>query len=519
MKKLVLTLTLAIAALLSFAQIPQTFSYQGVVRDADNKLVTDKQVMVSVQILQGTDEGAEVYAETHQVTTNANGLMTFELGSKKAEDFAKIDWSNAPYFVKTVATFDGKQISGVTPLLAVPYALYAAKAGNADVDLSAYATKEELPNVEGLASESYVNEKVAEIEIPSTDGFATKDELNALNIPSVEGLASESYVNEKVATIEIPSTEGLASESYVDEKVAEIDLSNYYLKSDVDALLAELNAKVKKLDKQLNPPAPPVGSKSGLFSVSAEKQVYFSQGNMQYQASTGTWRFAENQWDFVGTHNDDVNAGTVEGSDNANISETYEGWIDLFGWGTSGYNGKNPYMTSTTETDYGDGENDIASTNYDWGVYNKISNGGNQAGMWRTLTMEEWVYIYYERTDASNKYGYATVNNVKGLVLLPDDWTLPADLSFKSSSSRGYGSNIYSTEEWTKMEANGAVFLPAAGTREGTEWKMGNFVRYWLATSSFSGYAYYIFCDGGQVTYANYGYNWGKSVRLVHDAE
>ena len=152
MKKLVLTLTLAIAALLSFAQIPQTFSYQGVVRDAESKIVAEKPITVNVQILQGTDEGTEVYAETHEVTTNANGLMTFELGSKNAEDFAKIDWSNAPYFVKTVAEFDGTQISGVTPLLAVPYALYAAKAGRADVDLSGYATKDEIPNVEGLAS-------------------------------------------------------------------------------------------------------------------------------------------------------------------------------------------------------------------------------------------------------------------------------------------------------------------------------------------------------------------------------
>ena len=120
MKKLVLTLTLAIAALLSFAQIPQTMSYQGVVRDADDKLVADKQVTVSVQILQGADDGTAVYSENHEVTANANGLMTFELGSKDAENFAKIDWSNAPYFVKTVAEFDGKQIQGVTPDICLP---------------------------------------------------------------------------------------------------------------------------------------------------------------------------------------------------------------------------------------------------------------------------------------------------------------------------------------------------------------------------------------------------------------
>ena len=522
MKKLVLTLTLAIAALLSFAQIPQTFSYQGVVRDTESKIVAEKPITVSVQILQGTDEGAEVYAETHDVTTNANGLMTFELGSKKAEDFAKIDWSNAPYFVKTVAEFDGKQISGVTPLLAVPYALYAAKAGSADVDLSNYATKDEIPSsesfatkeelnalnipsVEGLASESYVDEKVAAIEIPSTDGFATKDELNALNIPSVEGLASESYVNEKVAAIEIPSTEGLASESYVDEKVAEIDLSNYYLKSDVDNLIAELNAKVKKLNKELHPV---VGAIEFAFSVSENKQIYFSQGNMQYQASTGTWRFAENQYDIIG-------------SNNSNISESYDGWIDLFGWGTSGYNGKNPYMTSETETDYGDGTNDIAGTNYDWGVYNKISNGGNQAGLWRTLTKNEWEYLIQRRTDAYSKWGVATVNSVTGLILLPDNWTLPTSVTFTSGANGAFTQNTYSVDDWTKMETNGAVFLPVAGLRNGTGiYDVGSRGYYWSSSHDNDINAYSLLIYDGDVNSYNYYTRYiGVAVRVVQDAE
>ena len=117
------------------------------------------------------------------------------------------------------------------------------------------------------------------------------------------------------------------------------------------------------------------GAINGVFSVSSSKKVNFSQGNLQYQASTRTWRFAEHQWD-------------ITGSENSKISENYSGWIDLFGWGTSGYNGKNPWMTSTESTNYGNGYNDIAGTNYDWGVYNTISNGGGKR--WRTLTGDEW---------------------------------------------------------------------------------------------------------------------------------
>ncbi|MBR5436140.1 MAG: hypothetical protein IK120_04675 [Muribaculaceae bacterium] len=372
MKKIILTMAMAILAMVSFAQIPQTFSYQGVVRDADSKIVAEKPITVNVQILQGTDDGTAVYSESHEVTTNANGLMSFELGSKDAEKFAKIDWSNAPYFVKTVAEFDGKQIQGVTPLLAVPYALYAAKAGNADVDLSDYALKSDIPNVDmtDYVTNSALNDYAKKSEIPEVDlsNYALKSD-----IPNVDmtDYVTNSALNDYAKKTEIP---------------APVDLSNYYPKADVDALLAELNAKVKKLDKQLNPPIP--GTIEFAFSVSADKQIYFSQGNLQYQASTDTWRFAEHQYDMIG-------------DDNANISSTNSGWIDLFGWGTSGYNGKNPYMTSTKPSDYGDGDIDIAGTSYDWGVYNKISNGGNQAGLWRTLTNDEWQYLISNRTDAS----------------------------------------------------------------------------------------------------------------------
>ena len=124
------------------------------------------------------------------------------------------------------------------------------------------------------------------------------------------------------------------------------------------------------------PPTPSGdGVLNGAFSVSANTQVYFSQGNLQYQASTDIWRFAEHQWDIVG-------------SDNSNISASYSGWIDLLGWGTGG----NPTLASTDYNDY------ITFT--DWGV-NAISNGGNAANQWRTLTKDEWIYLFYGRTNAA----------------------------------------------------------------------------------------------------------------------
>ena len=100
-------------------------------------------------------------------------------------------------------------------------------------------------------------------------------------------------------------------------------------------------------------------------------------------------------------------------------------------------------------------------------MYNAVVNGGNQTGLWRTLTGEEWGYLISTRTDASSKKALASIDGINGLVLLPDNWTLPDGLAFNSGIS-DYEQNAYSATEWVKMERNGAVFLPAAGYRSDT---------------------------------------------------
>lgn len=242
----------------------------------------------------------------------------------------------------------------------------------------------------------------------------------------------------------------------------------------------------------------------GEFTVARGKKVYFSRGNLQYQASTNTWRFAEHQWDMIG-------------EDNENISPNYDGWIDLFGWGTSGFNGKNPYMTSKEKTDYGEGKNDIAGTNYDWGVYNKISNGGNTAGMWRTLTDSEWDYILGGRPHCNDLYSKGRVDGICGLILLPDEWNYSIGFS---PQSKEWKTNDYTLEEWSIMESHGAVFLPAAGYRYGADvGSVGSDGDYWSSSAGGNDYADYLgFYSYG--VYTSYGYDrYGRSVRLVRDAE
>lgn len=227
----------------------------------------------------------------------------------------------------------------------------------------------------------------------------------------------------------------------------------------------------------------PTGAVKGLYSVSETQKVFFSRGNLQYQASTNMWRFVEHQWDFVGGMNrqDSIRYGNVFESgvqcDNVLASSDYAGWIDLFGWGTSGWNSGaicyQPYSTSGTDSDYypgGNCENNLSDeyANADWGVYNAIINGGNQAGQWRTLSNVEWKYVAEERTTLSGiRYAEGQVNGVCGMILLPDDWnTSDFELNNTNNREASFVSNVISGVEWsTVFEPAGAVFLPAAGCR------------------------------------------------------
>jgi len=117
------------------AQSPEKMSYQAVIRDASNNLVTSQGIGMQISILQGSIYGASVYVETHNTTTNANGLVTVEIGTGTVlnGNFSTIDWANNIYFIKTET--DPTQaggtayiITGTSQLLSVPYALYAKTA-------------------------------------------------------------------------------------------------------------------------------------------------------------------------------------------------------------------------------------------------------------------------------------------------------------------------------------------------------------------------------------------------------
>src|SRR5690554_2218890 len=133
MKKIITVCAVLLMTASVFAQAPEKMSYQAVVRDGSNALVSSTAVGMQISILQGSATGTAVYVETQTPTSNINGLVSLEIGSGTvvSGDFTTIDWANGPYFIKTETDPTGGTsytITGTSQLLSVPYALHAKTA-------------------------------------------------------------------------------------------------------------------------------------------------------------------------------------------------------------------------------------------------------------------------------------------------------------------------------------------------------------------------------------------------------
>lgn len=264
-----------------------------------------------------------------------------------------------------------------------------------------------------------------------------------------------------------------------------------------------------------NTHAQSTGALNGVFSVSENTQVNFSQGNLQYIGSTTTpyWKFAEHQWDYFGS----TQNGTSQNVDR-----------DLFGFAASGYNHGavcyQPWSTSTNNSDYyayGSSSYNLydQSGKADWG-YNAILNGGNQENQWRTLTKDEWVYLFNTRTTLSGiRYAKATVNNVNGVILFPDNWNASI-YTLNYYNNAYYDDNTVSLHDWTSiLEPTGAVFMPASGYRSGSSTGgVNSNGDYWSSSVYSSSSAYFLNFQSGSLNpqyTAGDGRYYGRAVRLV----
>ena len=312
---------------------------------------------------------------------------------------------------------------------------------------------------------------------------------------------------QRTEEVDVAETERQKAEAEAEAAKAE----KARLKAEADKKKAEEEAEKARLvvEKETQNDAKPAKSKSnagelpGVFSVGANKKVRFSQGCLQFNPAKYEFRFAKNQYEVIDEGNEKV-------------APNYDGWIDIFGWGTSGYMGCQPTEISKNYSDYGPKEGDLigANANYDWGVYNPITNGGNKEGLWRTPTADEWEYLMNKRPNADKLKVKCTVCDITGCFILPDDfWNnrlrLPLDTTANICSV-----NKYTAEQWSQLEALGVVFMPRSLCRESDGTYSSLWDGTWTSSVKDSKQAK---CGWGTSSVMIYYKNKGLSVRLIKD--
>ncbi len=221
-------------------------------------------------------------------------------------------------------------------------------------------------------------------------------------------------------------------ESELDEKLKAItDLLGTYKKT-IDSLKDELSTIKQNILSE--------GELPGMFSIGENVKVRFAQGNLQYNPSTGAMQFADKQYTVIGDESRNI------------VNKTYDGWCDLLR--------RDEYLKLGT----------IA-----------IDNGGDNPTAWRMLKESEFIYLYNDRTNASNLRTKATVNGVKGLVLLADKFKKPTSVTM-TIDAEDFFENNYTEQEWECLEKAGAIFLPSAGltNKDGNVESLGDIGYYWL---------------------------------------
>ena len=239
------------------------------------------------------------------------------------------------------------------------------------------------------------------------------------------------------------------------------------------------------------------GKRVGIFSVGEGKYVSFSQGNLQYIQSTKTWHFAKEQYEYIGKGN----------ITNGQLGQI----IDMFGWSADA-DPANKWGVTIAEEGF---DGDFV----DWGL-NYIH--GEAPGSWRTLSPDEWSYLISCRQHATELWGVAQVAGVNGVIILPDRWSPTDGLPFVAGiNENGYAAQqTLSVEQWQLMEELGAVFLPAAGGRNGASLAFSHIDSvgwYWLSKPTDPGKASCVRFECNLMVQRNGGRQAGLSVRLVHD--
>ena len=467
-------------------------------------------------VLSGTGTGTGSMTFSGSLTTTPNDKETlhfFYLGKgRDGSAVSTLDFSNQDGTLENVTNYhiavgDGSYTSG-----SVNYATTLdMKMAIAYFNVSGYHNTSETAETVYLHGEDVYTTATVDYQNGTITG-ATKGYLNMGTATAGKYVALIPSVTTET-TLKFDSNSKTGSMTFL----RGVQAGKYYANSD-----AALEVTAGDL---------PDGTLKGIFSISETRKVRFSQGNLQYQASTTTWRFAEHQHDFVG----DATAGSVYvgevKSNNAYIANSYTGWIDLFGWGTwSGMpNQMQPTLCINSQYSY---------YSYNWTgdayFHGTIANSADND--WFTVSQEQMNCLLNTRntTTINNvenaRYSLAIINNdvasVKGVILFPDSYVggNPEGVVWNTinhvNSTYAQGTQC-TTAGWNALNAYGCVFLPAVGGRDGTS--VGNAgERGWYASSTVtpdisgdSEYALYFY--SGCIYIASSKKWGGNAVRLVRD--
>jgi len=409
MKRILTFLLCVVATAFAFAQAPQGMDFQSIIRDSKGNLVTNQAIGLRISILKGGVSGTSVYSETHNATTNNGGLVTVTIGKgTTSDDFSTIDWGNGSYFMKTEVDITGGTnytLSSTTQMMSVPYALYAGDAGNYSQKIDSIKLMLDsltivMHKMDTLTSKEFqliADNVVTDMTItaPYTIVRIGKDTLQCIATPMPFNYSTITWSssNNTIATV---SNSGVV----IPQSVGSVTIT------------AKAGTNIKTIT--LN-----VVESIGEFSVSETQKVGFSIGNLQFQPSTGTYKFASNQYETLSL----PSLSTTEYNSTSS-------WIDYLFYSSS------------------------------WAK--KV--GEHDPDTYYSLSPDQWTYLLTSRTNASQLQAKGTISGVNGLILLPDNFVCPNGININVGTSTLYTSNSFSVAQWSVLEQSGAIFLPAHGS-------------------------------------------------------